>query len=280
MPAADDAMETRSTPLLMNRAGEKVWVMKVPRFLMQHMTNPDNAGVSLGTARMSESATSAAPAFGAAAGSGGSGSGSATSFTIALNGAVVPEGFPREYEMHFSAPPPATYVMSRPEDAESTAVPNMVGRVVAKGEIRPTKLTAEYRSLLKDRGDQASLLKERRSMGIVSDDREIRKQRLDHSAMVRQEREDRKNRLEKRDTSTKKRQRVALSGKELKERVMELFGKQSFWSRRDLITEVGNQQELTRVLDNICVKVTTRGAHYGDFQLKEQFRSTGVAGPP
>ena len=247
-----------SNALAMNNATNTIWVMKVPRFLMQHMASANNSQRrALGTVSVVEDgASSLRPTD--------------RSYMVRVDD--VADGLPREYEMRFLAPPPATYVISRPEDSDQ-AVPKHEGRVEAKGEIRPKELGKEYRGLLKERGDAVSALKERRSMGTISDDRDIRRPALDHRRVEQDERADRSKRQQRREQSSNKRARLALSGRELKEKVMELFGRQSYWSRRDLVNEVGNGQALGKCLGDLCIKVTKKGTHYGDFQLKPEYRT-------
>ena len=243
--------------LALNNATNTVWVMKVPRFVMQHMANANNSQHPLGTVCVIEDGamSSLRPTD--------------RSYMVKLDS--VADSLPREYEMRFSASPPASYVISRSKDANQ-AVPKHEGRVEAKGEIRPRELGKEYRGLLKERGDAVSALKERRSMGTITDDRDIRRPGLDHRRVEQEERADRYKRQQRREQSSKKRVRLALSGGELKDKVMDLFGRQNYWSRPDLIHEVGNGQALGKCLDDLCMKVTKKGPHYGDFQLKPEYR--------
>jgi hypothetical protein len=81
---------------------------------------------------------------------------------------------------------------------------------------------------------------------------------------------------EQRERNALKRQRPQLSARELKDGLKACFARQPYWSRRDLVAELGNAESLSACLDELCVKVTKKGAHYGDFQLKEHLR-TGLS---
>ena len=110
-------------------------------------------------------------------------------------------------------------------------------------------------------------------MGIIDDDRHLKFDRLNHRQVQKDELADRNKRRQNRQHASQKRRRVVLSGRELKDKVMELFGKQAYWPRNDLLAEVGNADGLSACLNDICVKVTKKGPHCGDFQLKPALRT-------
>ena len=174
-----------SAKLDMREAGNKLWIMKMPRFLLDHLQHEASQGRSadLGTVTPS-----------AAAGSGPSSSGSISAsssaqegrtYTLKLKEANLPEGLPREYEMRFNAPPPATYIFS---SGASGAPPAHKGRAEARGEIRPKELDATYRNLLKERGVRAGI---RKQLETIEDDKDIKRAKLGHRDKLKEEKADR-----------------------------------------------------------------------------------------
>merc|ERR1711871_848668 len=72
-----------------------------------------------------------------------------------------------------------------------------------------------------------------------------------------------------------------LSSRELREALKAKFATQTYWVKRDLERELGGavqKAELGRLLEELCDKVTVRGAHYGDYMLKASLR-TGLPAP-
>jgi hypothetical protein len=149
------AATTSTASLAASRADESLWVVKVPRFLMEHLQSCAGTGSSLGdvTREAAPESTSAA------ASSSSRGAPPAAPYKLTLSEAGLPEGLPREYDFRFSAPPPATYVFSRggaPSDGPCHA-PRHEGRVTARGELRPREISGAYKRLLKERGDAADV---------------------------------------------------------------------------------------------------------------------------
>ena len=87
-------------------------------------------------------------------------------------------------------------------------------------------------------------------------------------------------RLEKREHASAKRAKTALSARELKDRVRKLFTQQNFWSRRDIVAEVGNANTVGAALEELCVRVTQKGLHYGEYTLKQEFKVGLVPAKP
>lgn len=103
--------EKRDDALAMRSASEKVWVMKVPRFLMDHLGS-STPGAGCGTVT-ADGEVGAGAASSSGAGAAGVPPGAASTYTLTLPSEGLPEGLPREYELRFTAAPPATYVFSR-----------------------------------------------------------------------------------------------------------------------------------------------------------------------
>jgi hypothetical protein len=259
-----------STKLDMREAGNKMWIMKMPRFLLEHLQHEASEGRSadLGTVTPSAAAgsgpssSSSVPASSSAQG---------TAYTLKLKEANLPEGLPREYEMKFNAPPPATYIFS---SGASGAPPAHKGRAEARGEIRPKELDATYRNLLRERGERAGI---RKQLETIEDDKDIKRTKLGHRDKLREEKLDRAKKLERREQNASKRSKPQLSARELKDALKELYTKQAYWTRRELVAELGNERILGAALEELCDKVTKRGNHYGDYELKPAFR-TGLPG--
>lgn len=262
-----------SAELPMTNADEKLWVMKVPKFLMDHLQKCNaTAHVDQGLGTVTQD--------GGAAGSKAHAAGGATSFTLTLPESGLADGMPREYEFRFQEPPPATYVFSRKADGTPE---QHEGRVSARGEIRPKELTAAYRRLLKERGDAAQASAKGRQVAIVRPDEEDElKQQARGGALSRQEerkdeKEGRAKKQEKRVQNANKRARPTLSKEELKEALNDLFAKKPHWSRADMAIALGvpiKGDVLSAVLEERCDKITTRNdPKYGDYELKPAFRS-------
>lgn len=241
--------------------GDELWVIKVPHFLKQHIEDAHAAGKQLGTVQPNMS-------------SGGSMTRPGGSCVLSLSGAVLPEGVPTDYELRFTTPPAATYIMSRAKSSDpakpTAEAARHEGRVTAKGEIRMSALTSEYRSLVKERRENAE--DGRARSGTIQDDSEIRKTQLNHRQTQQDEKADKLRKLERREQSSQnKRTKIVLSAREMQDRLMELFGEKPYWSKRDLEYKVG-RDGLTKALDELCVKITKKGPNCMDFQLKPELR--------
>lgn len=251
----------------MKEAGEKVWIMKLPRFLMDHLEHEAASGRSanLGTV------TPAAPSSGGPSSSGASGPAASATYTLTLPEATLPEGLPREYEMRFNARPPATYILS---SGASGAPPKHKGRAEERGEIRPRELNATYRNLLRERGERAGI---RAEVQTIEDDKQFKHAKLGHREQQKDEKAAREKKVAQRATNAQKRQKPVLSANELQDELLALYTQQSHWTRRDLVARLGNEKALGAVLEKCCDKVTKRGPTFGDYVLKANLR-TGLPG--
>jgi len=260
----------------MRGAGGKQWLMKLPRFLMEHLVHQAETGngSNVGTAQK---------IVGAAASAGSQGSGtvgavpaqrpgsSGTLWTITLPADQVPDGMPLEYTLNFSNdPPPATYIFRRAQ--QGVPAPAHEGRVEQRGEIRPREMSAAYRNLLKERGDRAGI---RKTVETIQDDKELKRAKLNHRQVQMEEKAGKERKMVQREQNAKRRTKPQLSARELKDALLPLFARQRYWSRRDLLGEVGsvNEATLAACLEERCERVTARGTHYGDYQLKEAYRA-------
>lgn len=168
------------------------------------------------------------------------------------------------------------YVMSRGAAAKDSvlAAPRLEGRVHHRGELRPREVSGEYRSLIKEREDRANA--PRRTMGIVDDEQSLlKKQKLSHRQMRADEAAAKaKKAAQRQKNSQSKAAQPELSSRELKEALKGCFARQPFWSRHDLVRELGNENALGKGLEELCVRVTAKGTqHYGDYRLKDEYRT-------
>ena len=150
---------TEDAALAMGDANEQLWVLKVPKFLNNYFRVQHAAGRPLGTIAPSSSSAGTS-----------SSSSASTAYTLTLDGATLPEGVPRDYEVNFGLAPPATYIFSHsaaaepPQRSSSSTAPaasastggavsgaRLEGRVVAKGEIRPKGGDEDYHNLVRER---------------------------------------------------------------------------------------------------------------------------------
>jgi len=261
-------------PLSMTRANDQVWVLKVPKFLSRYLSDERLGGKALGTVVKQEVGGSSSSSSAASA---------RPTYELRLDAASLPEGMPRDYQVSFSTPPPATYVLSHPATAEQAVTQQQgagkglatsaqhEGRVIAKGEIRPSGGVDDddYRSLMRERFEKADT--KARQVGIVEDDSQLKRTALSHKDTQRDERRALKKRGEQRELQASKRPKhVTLSKKELRDRVVELFGQKAYWQKPELVKELGNAEGLKSCLDELCIKITQRGPHYGDFELKPE----------
>lgn len=263
--SARSAPEEYEKALSMKGASDQVWILKVPKFLMKHLQEQGAGGRDVGTVQLKDevkgsnsSRPSGPPSVG-------------PSYTLKLSEAGLSEGIPREYDVRFQSPPPATYLISRGK-GEADAAPAHEGRVERRGEMRPTELNGAYRSLLKGRVADADQPK--RQVQVYDD----AKPKLNH----RQTQRDEKALLHKRqaqreEKDARKRAKPDLSFSELKSKLLELFVQRDHWSRRDLEQALGNRDTLGKVLDEICDRNTKKGPRYNDWELKPAFR-TGLPG--
>ena len=277
---------TEDAALAMGDANEQLWVLKVPKFLNNYFRVQHAAGRPLGTIAPSSSSAGTS-----------SSSSASTAYTLTLDGATLPEGVPRDYEVNFGLAPPATYIFSHsaaaepPQRSSSSTAPaasastggavsgaRLEGRVVAKGEIRPKGGDEDYHNLVRERFAKAQ---ETRQIEPVEYDEVFKKPALNHHGTQREEKRAKEERGEQRALASSKRQRhtVSLSRTELREKVLDLFGQKAYWAKIDLEDAIGTKDGLKVCLDEVCVKVTKRGLNYGDYELKPELsgRATNKA---
>ena len=71
--------------------------------------------------------------------------------------------------------------------------------------------------------------------------------------------------------------RTALSARELKDKVRHLFGQRAYWTRAELVAQVGNAGMIGATLEELCVRITQKGLHYGEYTLKPEFKDIVAA---
>ncbi len=236
----------------MVRAHEKLWLMKVPNFLMEHLkTVQERApGSTLGQVRVD---SSGAPD------------------TLELSAA---DGIPQSYRVRLEREAPVgMHVLSE----TSEGAPSIEGRIVRKGAFEAPMNTG-YRRLIADRADDADAARQERTIGILhaEDEKALRRRPLDHRGMQKSEKGSKVQRVQRRE---EKRAAIAaawMSHSDLRAAIKECFSRQDFWSRRELERELGNADKLSGCLEELCVKVTSRTSnHMGDWQLKPELRPGG-----
>lgn len=199
--------------------------------------------------------------------------GGAQAYTLTLPEEGLPSGMPQEFEVRFNSPPPATYVFSEKDGSLGAPDPLHHGRVIARGEIKPKELTKEYRERIRERKETSEV---RAAVGVIEDDHGLHHTKLDHQEAVKAVGVKKEVKQQRRELNAKKRARPELSKGELKDQIKRLFATQRYWSRRDLKDELGNENKLASCLEEVCDKVTSRrSVHFGDYELKPNFRIGG-----
>lgn len=116
-------------------------------------------------------------------------------------------------------------------------------------------------------------------MMAIEDDKALKRERLNHRQVQQDERQGRIKRVAQREQTAAKKARPQLSARELKERLKELLTQRTYWSRRELVAELGNAGSMGALLEELCDKVTKKGPRYGDYSLKQALR-TGLPAAP
>jgi len=242
------ASSSQKAPLDLARSREQLWLMKVPKRLMEHWQGLKQAGVSLGTVEPSQDA----------------GTGQAYTFRLPEDANHAAD-MPQEYSMTLSSPPGGMYVISRPLESQKGQI-QLEGRVVQKGEINlpAGRLSRQYRELVATRGEKAGM---RREVQIVSDNdlRQIRHPTL----LGKRPGSSKAERAPKRST---KETPINLPKDELETLLFEKFAEQQHWAKSALV-DATNQSSahLTQVLGQVAEQVRF-GKHKGKYTLKAEYR--------
>ena len=140
-------------PVMMEKAKEQLWLLKVPNFVMEHLQSVQEADVDLGTLTQDEE--------GAAAGGASSSSGSGRSFTLKLSDSakLLPD-VPRELSVTLGAPAAPMHVVSEPKETSKGGAWRLEGKIVQKGEAKPKTLTQEYKNMVARRVETANTKRE------------------------------------------------------------------------------------------------------------------------
>lgn len=133
-----------AAPVMMEKANEKFWLMKVPNFLIDHLRSASEANAEIGHLIQDQETNEQA----------GSSSNVGSVYTLKLKERPEwPENEVREFSVTLGPPTGAMYVLSEPDG--STAWRHE-GRVQLKGEIRPKTLSNEYKSIVHTRVENAT----------------------------------------------------------------------------------------------------------------------------
>lgn len=134
-------------PLKTERAGEKLWLMKVPSFLMEQLADAQAASEQIGSIRPDDHARGADHP--------------SKAYTLQLaESSRLPREMPREFSVSMSEAPAGSYVFSEPKDVAKDGSWRLEGQIDRKGEARPKSLSSEYKSLIAKRVETANLKRE------------------------------------------------------------------------------------------------------------------------
>ena len=249
---------------MMEKAKEKLWLLKVPNYLMEHMQSVQDADVDLGTLMQDEEGSAS-----------GGASSSGRSFTLKLaDSAKLPQDVPRELSVTLSAPAAPMHVVSEPKETSKGGAWRMEGKIVHKGEAKPKALTQEYKNMVARRVEKANEKREVQTFDeSAAGGPPFRQGRLSES---KADREDKKMRavMKRQKTEAKP---VPLTEEQIRDALFDEFARKQFASRFELMQSsrlIGQkQQSVNAVLSAICEHVKV-GPNKGDFQLKPEFRGS------
>lgn len=236
-------------PVTMDGSESKLWLMKVPNFLMEHWQaceRPTDLGVVAETVS----------------------SDGKKSLSLRLSEtAGHPAEWPREFVVSLEAQPVPMHAFSRAVDGQgaSKGPVQFDGVVEKRGELKPP-LNAEYRALVKNRQVQSA----NRPMARMMDEDEVHERR--YSKLTVRDRRDREAEKEEREEKKKATVVEEMTPGQLRNLVFERFTDQRFWNRKDLEQSTGRKPaEIKKVLDLVAERVTM-GAHKGKYQLKPEYQ--------
>ena len=233
----------------MEGAESKLWLMKVPNFLMEHWQACERP-TDLGVVAEMES------------------SDGKKSLSLRLSEtAGHPADWPREFEVSLEAQPLPMHVFSRACDSQgaSKGPVKFDGMVDRRGELKPP-LNAEYRALMKSRKAQSA----NRPMARMMDEDEVHERK--YGKLTVRDKRDREAERDEREEKKKAAVLEEMTPTQLRNLVFERFTDQRFWNRKDLELATGRKPtEIKKVLDLIAERVTI-GAHKGKYQLKAELR--------
>ena len=138
-----------AAPVMMEKAQEKLWLMKVPDFLMEHLQGVPDSGIEVGV--LTQDADSSA----------GAGSSNSQGYTLKLaESSRLPADAPRELSVVLGAATAPMHVLSEPKDAGKGAAWRLEGKIERKGEVKQKALTSEYKSMIANRVETANTKRE------------------------------------------------------------------------------------------------------------------------
>lgn len=252
----------------MANARDKLWLVKVPAFVAEHLQNAD-ANVEVGVLTRDDGASSG--------GRGGS-SGEGGSFTLKLAdkyGKLPPE-LPRELNLTLGPPAGPMHLLSEPKEAgkakeagKSNAPWRLEGKIERKGEVSAKALTSEYKALVASRVERASIKREIQEMPPE----ELEKNpHLGRMTVPKEERE--QQQLFKVQKKLKNEKPAPLSNDEIRDAIFLEFATKKSLSKHELMQTsrlIGQKQSIVNaVLATVCDHIKV-GPLKGDFQLKAEF---------
>ncbi|KAL1529981.1 hypothetical protein AB1Y20_000908 [Prymnesium parvum] len=240
----------------MERSREKLWLMKMPHFLVEHLLSVESPGVELGV--LTPEASNAGSCSAAAN----------NSFTLTLSeSSSFPRDMPRTFNVTRDAPPGAMYVLSEPNDKAKGGAWHVEGSVEYKGEVRPKQLSKEYKSIVSRRVQTANA---KREIEVIQDDDELqddlsvkqtKQQKAEQSAAKRQRRDEEEK-------------PAVLSDADIRDAIFAEFAEQPFLRRTELMQSARLRGQtlvrVNKVLQVLCEHIV-KGPNKGHFQLKAEY---------
>ena len=148
-------------PVAMDACGNKLWLMKVPTFLLEHWAKRDDKPTDVGVVTEKVGPD-----------------GKKTKWLQLSEACDYPAEWPREYEMTFDEPSSALYSFSRQSDGKGggKGPVQFDGVVEKRGDIKP-QLTQQYRGMMKNRLAKSE---ERPELKVLEDEAVPRYSKLTH----------------------------------------------------------------------------------------------------
>jgi hypothetical protein len=212
--AGHSASASAST-LDMKPCDSKLWLMKVPNFLLEHwMTR--NEPTEVGTVKETV------------------GSDGKKSMTLQLSEqGDYPKEWPREYDFGVDAPLTSMHVFST--GAKGTM--QMDGRVEKRGEVKPQGLSTQYRAIMKNRVERDQV---RHGVQTYQEDAHDRGM-VPLTTRDKQKHAKKEQRVQGRQEKRADKQSREKPLEAVREGVFEQFQAQRFWNKRELETKLDQQ---------------------------------------
>lgn len=250
MEAGSSAAASASASALnMQLCDSKLWLMKVPNFLLEHwMTREDGRPTEVGVVKETV------------------GPDGKKSMTLQLSeqGDYLAE-WPREYHFGLDVPLTSMHVFS--SDAKGQLQLN--GRVEKRGEVKPQGLSKQYRAIMKHRVERDQVRHGVQTYQESSHDSGM----VQLTVRDKEKHFKKEQRVQARQETRADRQKRAKSEEEVRDEVFERFQAQRFWHKRELEAVLDQQglPAVKKVLDKVAERVAI-GPHKGEYQLRSEFR--------